>query len=166
MASNHVKYNPDDVSFILTGGSQYNLLAYGGKIINITQSRYDLGTKTLEFTASAPASISSRETGSLERKGEVQNTFEISCLNDCYSMCVNNSEYKIKIDSDNVLNPKDLSPEDKILLKMLSPNIPDFVWTIYYLMKDCLDSKISEEELLDRLYEMKDNNLNFKMEIK
>lgn len=161
MASDQIKYNPDDVSFIFTGGSQHNLLALGGEIINITQSRYELGTKTLEFTVSVPASISSRETGSLESKGKVQNTFEISCLNDCYSMCVNNSEYKIKIDSDNVLNPKDLSVEDKTLLKILNPQIPDFVWTIYYLMKDCLDSKISEHDLLDRLYLMVDNNPNF-----
>lgn len=87
---------------------------------------------------------------------------EASHLKGCYDFdhC-GMIELNIKIDSGNVLNPKDLSTEDKTLLRMLNPQIPDFVWTIYYLMKDCLDSKMSESELLDRLYLMVDNKPNF-----
>jgi len=92
----------------------------------------------------------------------VEGCIEASHLRSCYDFdhC-GIIERNIKIDSDNVLNPKDLSIEDKTLLKMLNSQVPDFVWTIYYLMKDCLDSKISEEELLDRLYLMVDNKPNF-----
>lgn len=114
----------------------------------VNTTRYVLGTKEISVTYRY-------------NKGTIINDHYCcaSVLEDCYAFGC--GDIKLKIDSDNVLNPKDLSTEDKTLLRMLNPQIPDFVWTIYYLMKDCLDSKISESELLDRLYLMVDNKPNF-----
>lgn len=138
-----------------------NPLEFPDVSFDLSTSIHSAGTKTLTLTLTCKFDSYKRHTVGVE--GYRQERYvESSYLRGCYDFdYCGISEYDVKIDSDNVLNPRDLSVEDKTLLKILNPQIPDFVWTIYYLMKDCLDSKISEEELLDRLYLMVDNKPNF-----
>ena len=55
------------------------------------------------------------------------------------------------INSDLVENPKSLTQYDWQLLKILHPEVKNYQWKIFHIMKDLVDNRAEEEYTLERI---------------
>ena len=72
---------------------------------------------------------------------------------DCYQLLYQEAgdDVKFYVDTDLVENPKALTQYDWQLLKILHPEVKNYQWEIFQIMKDLVDNKIEEEYTLDRI---------------
>ena len=64
----------------------------------------------------------------------------------------------VDVDSDLVENPKSLTQYDLQLLKILHPEVKNYQWEIFQVMKDLVDNVIEEDYSLQRIKEILEEN--------
>lgn len=92
--------------------------------------------------------------GTLEIIVQCKNLYQsITKRRDCYQLLYQEAGEDIKfyVDSDLVENPKSLTQYDLQLLKILHPEVKNYQWEIFLILKDLVDNKIEEEYTLERI---------------
>lgn len=101
--------------------------------------------------------------GTLEVIVQCKNLYQsISKRRNCYQLLhqEEGGDVKFYIDSDLVQNPKTLDICDWQLLKIINPQVKNFQWEIFQVMKDLVDNVTTEEYTLERIKSIlqKENN--------
>lgn len=89
--------------------------------------------------------------GTLEVIVQCKNLYQsITKRRDCYQLLHQEAggDVKFYVDTDLVESPKCLSIYDWQLLKILHPQVQEYQWEIFQILKDLVDNRVEEEYAL------------------